>query len=48
MMKLRRTLPLLLTALLAFAVLPSCDKDPLNNGTSNNGNNGNHGFDQHR
>ena len=40
MMKLRRTLPLLLTALLAFAVLPSCDKDPLNNGTSNNGNNG--------
>ena len=39
-MKLRRTLPLLLTALLAFAVLPSCDKDPLNNGTSNNGNNG--------
>ena len=42
-MKLRRTLPLLLTALLAFAVLPSCDKDPLNNGTSNNGNNGNNG-----
>ena len=42
-MKLRRTLPLLLTALLAFAVLPSCDKDPLNSGTTNSGNNGNSG-----
>ena len=43
MMKLRRTLPLLLTALLAFAVLPSCDKDPLNNGTSNSGETGSGG-----
>ena len=38
-MKLRRTLPLLLTALLAFAVLPSCDKDPLNSGTAGSGGN---------
>lgn len=34
---------MLLTALLAFAVLPSCDKDPLNSGTTNSGNNGNSG-----
>ena len=35
------TLSLHLTALLAFAVLPSCDKNPLNNGTtSSGGNNG--------
>ena len=35
------TLSLHLAALLAFAVLPSCDKDPLNSGTTNSGNNGN-------
>ena len=43
MMKLRRTLPLLLTALLAFAVLPSCDKDPLNSGTTSSGETGSGG-----
>ena len=33
------TLSLHLAALLAFAVLPSCDKDPLNSGTSGSGDN---------
>ena len=37
------TLSLHLAALLAFAVLPSCDKDPLNNGTSNSGETGSGG-----
>lgn len=31
------TLSLHLAALLAFAVLPSCDKDPLNSGTTSSG-----------
>ena len=37
------TLSLHLAALLAFAVLPSCDKDPLNSGTSNSGETGSGG-----
>ena len=34
---------MLLTALLAFAVLPSCDKDPLNSGTTSSGETGSGG-----
>ena len=37
------TLSLHLAALLAFAVLPSCDKDPLNNGTTSSGETGSGG-----
>lgn len=37
------TLSLHLAALLAFAVLPSCDKDPLNSGTTSSGETGNGG-----
>ena len=43
-MKLRFiTLSLHLAALLAFAVLPSCDKDPLNSGTTSSGETGSGG-----
>ena len=37
------TLSLHLAALLAFAVLPSCDKDPLNSGTTSSGETGSGG-----
>ena len=37
------TLSLHLAALLAFAVLPSCDKDPLNSGTTSSGDTGSGG-----
>lgn len=37
------TLSLHLAALLAFAVLPSCDKNPLNSGTTSSGETGSGG-----